>query len=248
MKKCTYSLKINGETLTFPSELDLNTYLYKNIGTVSTEVTTGDTAIYSLSTKAQKTASLLAPYLNNKTTGYSVSELLDRQQPKNNLENIGYLRPTYNEENFRKKAKELYKLTDEELDDLIAKNEKTLEFSNFMHGLLSIALSTGINSKKYRDYLDKLDSDEFKEFIGEGKDTVAAKKKISNVTKVINNKLQEIYINGGGTIYPEFRISAKDYLDQDVIGKIDILAIDGNGNVHIIDLKLSKHDIAHYTL
>lgn len=169
-----------------------------------------------------------------------IKEEMKNQSGSFDLNNI----PQVNKNNFQqlRKFPEFESLSDDELkfhlskiESIIEFEEKTKEFGILIHKLISISILNpdGLNSKEYNDLLSAAISSN-EEIFGRGLEK-EWKFKINGIIQKINT----IVLNTGTPITELLLIS--DNNDKARIkGRIDLIAVDGNGAAHIFDIKISK--------
>lgn len=120
-----------------------------------------------------------------------------------------------------------------EIEDVIAVEEKTKNLGTLLHNLISLKIRQ--EDTKYNTALKAFISDpENKELLGEEKEAEWT----SVINTTVNNLIKTVERNG--ELITEIFIPSL-VNDVKVRGKLDLIAVDTSGNAHIFDIKISKH-------
>lgn len=258
---CRYELITNGETIGLDSILDLSKYYYINGGTLTSQ------RIFSTVSEVINTINTITARINEikESKKSKVTEFVS--QKSDLFRKLGWnqdrLSPEYIEAervfNFVLKGlpvrlafqvnslKELEgKLSEEQkqIFDQRLKEIKDIIESEKLGKELGISLHKAVDSVIRGENLD----DEVNKIIKQHEEIldnpIAWKEKLTKTLSKIHEEIKVI-IGNGGTIFSELNIDSTEGL-VDLKGSADIVVVDSEGNLHIYDLKISKHDYENW--
>lgn len=119
-----------------------------------------------------------------------------------------------------------------EIEGIMQHEEKTRDFGTFLHELISAKI---LDNKNYDSKLSKYITDEKnKEIFG----SFSEKEWTNRINSIINNIITKV--SKHGNIISEIFISSGKEDHAQVRGKLDLIAVDTNGDAHIFEIKISK--------
>lgn len=245
---CKYDLILDGNKTTYEDEFSLNSHLSKMAR--KTDTTKFDSYMFSLSDKSKELIDSLEKLQHSKRerglTG--VNDFLEQPQIINGSEKL--LLPVYIQENRINEYINSHKdVTSEvaraEILDIIDKETKMTSFGILIHNLLNHGLSLGINSPEFQKELSRLDNSEFDEvFKSNTTEDIDVKKKVMTTIQSLLD-----FFSKYDYVIPELTVTSeepKSARSNGLVGRMDIVAVDKSGLMHIFDLKLSTKTYEHW--